>query len=192
MAGIIVPIVKKWERRKVGDYKGVTLMDTLYKIYASVLAKKLRVEMQEKGMLGEGQIGFRKGRGAIDNVYILNYIAGRQIKRKEKLVVLFLDAKVAFDRVSRDKMVEALREWEVSRILRERIAEIYGETRGRVRMGEEVSEEFLTNRGVRQGCPLSPILFNIIMADMEKMMKKRGVGGRKSGRKKGLVATICG
>lgn len=44
------------------------------------------------------------------------------------------------------------------------------ETKSRMRIGKEIGESFWTARGVRQGCPLSLILFNILMADIEEQM----------------------
>lgn len=55
--GVIVLIAKKRRAERVEDYRGVTLMPTAYKIYAMVLTERLRGEMEEKGMLPEGQAG---------------------------------------------------------------------------------------------------------------------------------------
>lgn len=46
--GVIISIVKKGEGERVEDYKGVTLMSTLYKIYVAVLVGRLKRELEEK------------------------------------------------------------------------------------------------------------------------------------------------
>lgn len=48
LEGVIVPIIKKEKRERVEDYRGVTSMPTLYKMYTAVLAERLRKEMEEK------------------------------------------------------------------------------------------------------------------------------------------------
>jgi len=53
------------------------LIQTLYKVYAIVLTKKLEEEVERKGLLSASQTRFRKGMGAIDNVYVLNYLVNR-------------------------------------------------------------------------------------------------------------------
>jgi len=55
------------------------------------------------------------------------------------------------------------------------------ETRSRVKIGEELGKGFWTARGVRQGCPLSPILFNLLVADLEEELGKVKWGGVKLG-----------
>ena len=71
---LIVPIKKKGDWKIVEEFRGVTITDSLYKIYTSVLAEILAKEMERKKILSKGQTGFRKKLGTIDNTYTLNYI----------------------------------------------------------------------------------------------------------------------
>jgi len=48
---MMVPIVKKGQREMESDYRGITITPTLYKIYAAVLGKRLKKEMEEKGLI---------------------------------------------------------------------------------------------------------------------------------------------
>lgn len=59
--GIIAPIRKKGKGRRVEKYRRVTMMDTLYKVYAVVMQRRLEKEMEEKNMLPKEQAGFRRG-----------------------------------------------------------------------------------------------------------------------------------
>ena len=77
--GIIVPIVKKGGGEEVKDYRGVTLMSSAYKIYAAILAGRLEKEIEGKMMIPNNQVGFRKGVGTMDNIYVLNYLLGKHI-----------------------------------------------------------------------------------------------------------------
>lgn len=60
----------------------LTLMLTLYKIYTIVLTERLREEMEGKGMLPMNQVGFRKGKRTMDNIFLLNYLINRQLEKK--------------------------------------------------------------------------------------------------------------
>jgi hypothetical protein len=67
--GIICPIYKKGEKDTASNYRGTTLLNTAYKVYAMIVEERLMKEMNERGVLPDGQAGFRKGRGTMDNVY---------------------------------------------------------------------------------------------------------------------------
>lgn len=100
--GIIVPILKKGEGREVRDYRGVALLPTIYKIYVAVLAERLREEVERKKMIPHNQTGFRNGMGTTDNIYVLNYLIGRQVGRKGgKMIAMFVDLRAAFDSMDR-------------------------------------------------------------------------------------------
>ncbi|XP_025154644.1 uncharacterized protein LOC112588552 [Harpegnathos saltator] len=95
--GIIIPIRKKGKGEKVTEYRGVTLMPSLYKIYTAMLAERVREEVEEKRLLSESQAGFSKGIGSVD-MYVLNYLINRQLGKKGgKLIAMFVNLNAAFD-----------------------------------------------------------------------------------------------
>ena len=67
--GILCPINKKGENTKARNYRGVTLMCTVYKIYAMIAEKRLREEIDRLQLLPETQAGFRRERSGKDNIY---------------------------------------------------------------------------------------------------------------------------
>ncbi|XP_033362843.1 trichohyalin-like [Bombus vosnesenskii] len=105
--GVICPIYKRGDKGAVKSYRGFTLMDTAYKIYAGILDERLKVEIEDK--LGESQFGFRKRRGVKDAVYVLNHIIDKQLSgERGELYACFADLKAAFDRVNRKKLGEIM------------------------------------------------------------------------------------
>lgn len=69
-----------------------------------VLAERLRRKIEKKKMLPEKQAGFRKGRNrAIDNIYTLNYVVERVVRRNK--IVTTLDMNAAFDSLSADRVI---------------------------------------------------------------------------------------
>lgn len=72
--GVIVP---KGEGERVEEYRGVTLMTTVYELYATVLAERLREDLEGREVVPHNQTGFRKGMGTMDNVFLINYLINR-------------------------------------------------------------------------------------------------------------------
>lgn len=85
---------------------------------------------------------------------------------------MFVDIRAAFDSVNRKVLIEAMRKRGVRGGLVERVKEIIRKTRSRVRVGKEMGESFCTARGIRQGCPLSSLLFNLLLVDLDEKMEK--------------------
>jgi len=123
--GWIYPIFKKGEKNKAENYRGITLMDTAYKLYAMILEEKLREEVDRLKLLPETQAGFRKGRSGIENIYIMKTAAEKALSRKGgKLYVFFADLKAAFDKVDRKKLWKRLKETEINKGLIRRIEDL--------------------------------------------------------------------
>lgn len=129
--GIIVPLHKKGDINQAKNYRGITLLSTAYKIYTEVLRRRLVKEVEEKGILGEGQAGFRKGRSTIENIFILDHLSQMAKIKKEKLYALFIDLRAAFDMVDRNLLWDILEKVGISKYLIERIKELYTETKYR-------------------------------------------------------------
>lgn len=88
---------------------GVALISTLYKVYARVLAERLREEIE--GIIPENQAEFKKSIGTLDNIYVLNYLVNRQLEKKGgKLTALFVNLKAVFDLVDRGVLGKVMRE----------------------------------------------------------------------------------
>jgi len=147
-----------------------------------ILAERVRIEVEKEGIIPQNQTGFRKGLGAIDNIYVLNYLVNRQVGRKKGgLIAMFVDFKAAFDLIDRIVLLVAMRERGIKRGLINKVEEILRETKSRVRVEGEIGENFWIGRRLRQGCSLSPILFNILIVDLEEKMRKVKWGGVRLG-----------
>lgn len=95
--------------------------------------------------------------GTIDNIYVLNYVVNRQL-RKQGRFVLFVDLKAAFDSVHRRILTVTMKGRGIKEGISERVVELLRETMNRVRVEGETGGNFLTTKGVRE-LSIEPITF---------------------------------
>lgn len=145
----------------------MTLIDTGYKIYAKILENKLEKKLEEEKKLSGTQMGFRKRKGTIDAIYLLNTAMGREIgTERGKVYALFTDIKGALDDINRMDVWRMLEEVGIEESMRWGIEKIYEKTTCDVTLHEEEAGKFEARTGVRQKCPISPTLFNAEFADL--------------------------
>ena len=82
-------------------------------------------------------------------------------KKGKKLYLCFIDYQKAFDRVKHDKLTEVMKKAGIPELERRLIINLYWQQHASVRWEREVTQNFKVERGVRQGCIISPLLFNL-------------------------------
>ena len=122
---------------------------------------KKRITPIIEDQLSESQMGFRKGKGTRDAIFQLRMIGERSLRMGRKLYLCFVDYQKAFDRVKHDKLVEVMEKAGIPDLERRLIINLYWNQHASVRVEGENSKSFSIRRGVRQGCIISPILFNL-------------------------------
>ena len=168
----VIPVYKKGSRTECGNHRGISLVPVVTRLLASLLLRRLTAVRDS--MTREQQAGFRPGRGCIDHIFTLRQILEQRHLYKRPTILVFLDLKAAFDSVDRSALLTTLVNEGMPLKFVNIIHSLYSQTRGRVRVYGELSKSFLTTSGVRQGCPLSPFLFNIVM-DVVMMRALQGL-----------------
>lgn len=153
---LICPVFKKGNRKECNNYRGISLLNTAYKIYAKIITRRLNTISEV--LINGVQHGFRRGRSCSDCVFILKQIIQKRREYNLETHILFVDFVKAFDRVSRGKLWEIMKERGYPLHIVKTIEEMYKNTK--ICIKKHGNEEVI-NLGVRQGCPLSPTLFNI-------------------------------
>lgn len=169
--GLIVPIYKKGDNKDCNNYRGITLLSTIMKLFEKIMEKRLRKEIEPK--LTEAQSGFRKGRSTQDHVFTIKEIIKRTLSRAKTVYLAFMDMEKAFDRVPRTKIWECLNKKGVGKKLVRVIKCLYKETRNSVISKNSNSEVFTSKEGVRQGGSLSPLLFITFMDELIRETEQR-------------------
>ena len=100
--GYIVPIHKKGNTNDTDNYRGITLLSTLGKLFTSILNNRLITWAETYYIYIEEQAGFRREMGTVDNIFLLHGLIANLINQGKKLYCAFVDFKKAFDFVNRD------------------------------------------------------------------------------------------
>ena len=110
--GIICPTYKKGDKFNCNNYRGITLLNTTYKIFSSLLANKIK-NYAEK-FLGDYQCGFRQNRGTVDQLFVVRQIMEKFYEYYIDLYMLFIDFKQAFDSINRKQLYKTMQRFGIS------------------------------------------------------------------------------
>ena len=159
------------------SYRPISLLNTFYKIYAALLQRRL--SQQHDQYLRQTQYGFRGKRSTSDPIFILRRAQDLAIKTGTPLHFLFLDWKMAFDKLDREAMCISLTRLGVHRQYVNIIKDLYTDQTFTIKGPRGESTTATPHTGIRKGCPLSPYLFimvmTVLLADVDTRLRVHGV-----------------
>ena len=173
--GVVTALYKGGRKQELGNYRGITVNSSMYKLFTRILRRRLEEEVEERGILGEIQFGFRKGRSTCDAAFILRQIFD-QGKRKKNMKVAFLDVRKAYDRVWREGLWKKMEGYGFGGKFLRVLKELYKGDTCKVRFGEMETDWFEVKEGLKQGCSMSPVLFAIYLAELGDRLVESGLG----------------
>src|SRR6476469_8438853 len=164
---VMIPLQNKMNAIECSDHRTISLISHASKILLKILTN--RIEAKARDFIGRNQFGFRKGCGTRDAIGVMRMICEGSLELGNNVYICFVDFEKAFDRVNWEKMMKVLQSIDVDWRNRRMISELYMNQEAAVRIAGGESDLGIIERGVRQGCPLSPLLFSI---HAEMMMKE--------------------
>ena len=107
LLAVVAAIFKKYSRFLPENYRPISLVDTISKLFVRILTSRLSDAVSDR--LGPTQFGFRKGWSAMGNIFYILQLAEQAVQlAEEALVVIFLDLKMCFDRIRTEELRSAL------------------------------------------------------------------------------------
>ena len=120
-----------------------------------------RLQQYVNRELPDVQAGFRKGRGTRDQISNICWIMEKAREFQKNIYFCFIDCDKAFDCVDHNKLWKFLKEMGIPDHLTCLLRNLYAGQEATVRTGHGTTDWFQIGKGVRQGCILSPCLFNL-------------------------------
>ena len=174
LMGMIVAIHKDGPKLDTGNYRGITLMSCLGKLFLSILNARMMEFVLGNNILSKSALGFVPGNRTSDAHIIINNLVNKIChKEGSKIFSCFVDFKKAFDSVPRDLLLKKLLKHGINGKFFNIIRTIYLYDKACVKDNGKKSMPFDINLGVRQGCVLSPLLFNIFICDLAKKLMEQ-------------------
>ena len=171
---ILIPIPKR-ASFKCADHGTIALISHASKVMLKILQKRIAPTVES--LLGDFQAGFRAGGGTAEQVTNFRILCEKYIERDSKVFLNFVDYRKAFDRVWHDAIWAVLRKYGIDENIMRALEQLYTKSTSKVRVGAKFSEKFSCSVEVRQGCVLSPSLFNVFLEEIVNRSVEESTGG---------------
>ena len=194
---IIIILHRKEDRAEYGNYRGISRVAHAGKVLLKIIARRLSEYFERVGILPEEQSGFPPNRSTTDMMFVVRQLQELARKKQIPLFVCFIDLIKAYDSVDRTLLWRVLAHFGMSQNMILVMRQFHDGMRACVRLDDRVcSRWFAVEQGLRQGCVLAPLRFNIFFAAvinvastrfkadkgindaLVHLRKKRGAGGR--------------
>ena len=173
------------------NYRAIAVGSVLGKLYAVILDTRLSVCAEKNGWRAEGQAGFRAGKSTVDHVFVLRHLIESTQKSRKVLYCCFVDFRKAFDRVRRDYLIQRLAELGVHGRMLQAIIQMYWSVPLVPKLHGTMGDAIPSTCGVKQGDPLSPLLFGLFIDEFVMVTPEATQCGSANGPKVSSNVVVC-
>ena len=170
---LIIPIHKAGkEKKNINSYRPIALTSNVCKLFEKLIQSRLLFFCNKNKIIPINQAGFCKGRSTTEHLVKLTTQIKHQFARRKSILATFFDITKAFDQVWHHKLIQKLIQINLDAPLIKLIQDFLSERLIQVKIGNSLSTRKQLDMGVPQGSVLSPLLFNIFLADLPSIISK--------------------
>ena len=174
---------KGGEIEDIGNYRPIALAEVAGKVMSNTILNRIEKDFEQKGAYAAAQAGWRRGRGTAFHLIPVTELLRRDKIRGNKLSWMFVDLVKAFDNVSMEAVEELLIQHGMSEKNAKTIIDLQNNTKVRILTDEGTTDEFTAKRGTKQGDPLSPLIFAMVINPLLKHWERKRNGTKLLGGK---------
>lgn len=164
---LVLPIPKPGNTKNPKNYRPISLVNTMAKVYMGIIQQRILRWAEDCNILPDTQTAFRSQMGCTEQIFTLSSLIAKQLTSPTKCTyAFFADLSKAFDSVEHTILWEKLQAYRVPPHLLQNIKNYYNQLSMQVKTPAGLTKSIQIKRGVLQGDPLSPILFNLFIADL--------------------------
>jgi hypothetical protein len=169
-------LYKKKCHMDLGNWRPISLLCVDFKLVTKSLANRLRPVLPK--LIMQYQTCSVKGRNIFDNLYTIQNVIEMANFKQHELFIVCLDQLKAFDRLDHGWMIQVLKHYNFGGDFVRWITVLYGGIASKAVVNGHLTRDIQVQRGVRQGCPLSPLLYIICMQPVaNELMLSSGIRG---------------
>jgi len=172
---LVVSVPKKGDLTMIDNYRGISLLPVLLKVLATIVIRRITKGLEARRWFRPEQAGFRAREECTGHVAALQECLVRRRNRGQKTYLAFVDMRKAYDTVPHGALLRKLWLAGVRGRALAFMRALYDDIRLSVLTPHGASETVPVLRGVRQGCPASPAMFNIFVNDILDGLDRFGV-----------------
>lgn len=173
--GWICPLYKKKDKRDIANYRPITLLNTDYKLFTKALTMKLC--KVAPSIIHPDQAGFVPGRNITDQTRLAHDMLAYAECEELNGMIVALDQEKAYDKISHDYLWKTLERFNLPMNFINAVRSLYENAYSVACINGVMSERFKVTRGVRQGDPLSCLLFDLAIEPLACMLRKSTLQG---------------
>jgi hypothetical protein len=175
----IILLPKSREATHIQQYRPICLLNVSFKIFTKVAAN--RISQISQKVISLSQIAFLPGRNIMEEVIVLHEMIHEMHRKKQNGLILKIDFEKAYDKINWSFVQQTLRMKGFSPKWCQWVASFMEGGHVGVKVNDQVGKNFQTKKGVRQGDPLSPTLFNIMVEMLAILIKRAKAEGHFEG-----------
>lgn len=171
---IIVPVYKQGNTNDPNNYRGISLLSCIGKIFTKIINNRLTEWANNNNKFAETQAGYRQGKSTIDQIFVLQTLASKCLnKTKGRFYSVFVDFSKAFDSVPHSHLFYSLLNSNLHGRVITLLRDMYSKLQSCVQVGDySISSDFKCGVGTRQGCMVSPILFILYLNELTQLVEE--------------------